>query len=322
MATFLATKFNLDKPERVAVAVESCYQNTGIATSVAAVMFDGDKDSLAEAICVPLYYGFCEAVLLGIFCLLAWKAGWTKAPKDERICVILTENYEVSEQDASAARAASTDDILGDISNSEESHELELGEGGHGVPKPTLVFEEATETDLTIDEEADPGVVSIGAAVLRKVDGYEIPRLEDGHVDDEKWQQSKSSSSASLPGEEGELDGNGSEHVGRFGKTISFVKARATGYRRAPESTGAHEGEGTNSIIPQSSPSSRVEGACSSNDPDEHSDIQKHSENESCNNDKSGAPGKPRKKRSSSTLPQKKPPMPLGERKSVASGPK
>ena len=39
IATYLAIKANLDKPEVVAVAVEGCYQNTGIATSVAITMF-------------------------------------------------------------------------------------------------------------------------------------------------------------------------------------------------------------------------------------------------------------------------------------------
>ena len=29
---------------------------------------------------MPLYYGFVEAVLLAVFCLYAWKAGWTFAP--------------------------------------------------------------------------------------------------------------------------------------------------------------------------------------------------------------------------------------------------
>lgn len=33
IATSMASAFDLEKPERVAVAVESCYQNTGIATS-------------------------------------------------------------------------------------------------------------------------------------------------------------------------------------------------------------------------------------------------------------------------------------------------
>ena len=72
------------------MAVESCYQNTGIATSVAVVMFDGDKDRLAEAISVPLYYGFCEAFLLATFCIICWKFGWTKAPSDENFCVMLS----------------------------------------------------------------------------------------------------------------------------------------------------------------------------------------------------------------------------------------
>lgn len=71
----MATTFDLEKPERVAVAVESCYQNTGIATSVAVFMFNSNKDDLATAISVPLYYGICEAVLLAIYCLVAWKVG-------------------------------------------------------------------------------------------------------------------------------------------------------------------------------------------------------------------------------------------------------
>ena len=83
VATVLATKFKLDKPERVAVAVEGCYQNTGIATSVAASMFTGPD--LAMAVSIPLLYGIFEAVILAIYCLSCWKIGWTKAPKDENV---------------------------------------------------------------------------------------------------------------------------------------------------------------------------------------------------------------------------------------------
>jgi predicted Na+-dependent transporter len=95
IATCMATYFRLEKPERVSVAVECCYQNTGIATSVAITMFAGDD--LATAVGVPLFYGICEAVLLAIFCLGAWKIGWTKAPKDENVCVIIAKSYEVEE---------------------------------------------------------------------------------------------------------------------------------------------------------------------------------------------------------------------------------
>lgn len=93
LATFLATKAQLEKPERVSVAVEGCYQNTGIATSVAITMFQGSD--LATAIGVPLYYGIVEATLLAIFCLFCWKLGWTKAPVNENICVVIATSYEV-----------------------------------------------------------------------------------------------------------------------------------------------------------------------------------------------------------------------------------
>jgi hypothetical protein len=96
IATWMASKFQLDKPERVAVAVEACYQNTGIATSVAITMFSGDD--LATAIGVPLYYGICEAVILAFYCLICWKQGWTKAPADENVCVVIATSYEVEKQ--------------------------------------------------------------------------------------------------------------------------------------------------------------------------------------------------------------------------------
>lgn len=93
LAVYLATKAQLEKPERVSVAVEGCYQNTGIATSVAITMFEGSD--LATAIGVPLYYGIVEASLLAVFCLICWKRGWTKAPANENVCVVIATSYEV-----------------------------------------------------------------------------------------------------------------------------------------------------------------------------------------------------------------------------------
>jgi hypothetical protein len=80
---------------RRAVAVECCYQNTGIATSVAASIFTGDE--LAVAVGVPLFYGICEAVFLAIYCITCWKIGWTKAPPDENFCRVIFTSYEVKE---------------------------------------------------------------------------------------------------------------------------------------------------------------------------------------------------------------------------------
>jgi len=96
-STGLTTFLDLHKPERITVAIECCYQNTGIATSVALTMFEG-KD-LADAVGVPLYYGLVETLLLGAYCVIAWKSGWTKAPIDEKFSKILSTSYEITKHD-------------------------------------------------------------------------------------------------------------------------------------------------------------------------------------------------------------------------------
>lgn len=73
--------------------MECCYQNVGIATSVALTMFKGDE--LSTAMAVPLYYGLVEAVLLGVYCIIAWKAGWTKAPRNISFWAMITTSFEV-----------------------------------------------------------------------------------------------------------------------------------------------------------------------------------------------------------------------------------
>jgi len=93
ISNVITTIFRLKRPERVTVSIECCYQNVGIATSVALTMFEGDD--LAEAMGVPLYYGLVEAAILGVYCLIAWKCNWTKAPSDAPICHVLAMSYEV-----------------------------------------------------------------------------------------------------------------------------------------------------------------------------------------------------------------------------------
>ena len=93
IGNIITSMISLPKPERVTISVETCYQNVGIATSVALTMFDGNDSS--KAMCVPVYYGILEAVLLGIYCLGAWKAGWTKAPPTDPICTVISTSYEV-----------------------------------------------------------------------------------------------------------------------------------------------------------------------------------------------------------------------------------
>lgn len=75
------------------VAVECCYQNVGIATSLALTMFDGDD--LNDAMGVPFFYGVTEMVFVGAYCFGAWKAGWTKAPANAPFWKVLVTSYEV-----------------------------------------------------------------------------------------------------------------------------------------------------------------------------------------------------------------------------------
>ncbi|KAL7535049.1 LOW QUALITY PROTEIN: hypothetical protein ACHAWF_005037 [Thalassiosira exigua] len=97
ISTVLATFVKLKRPERLTTAVECCYQNTGIATSAALSLFSGEE--LKQAMRVPVVYGIVEAIAIGIYLLVFWKLGWSKAPKDEKCCKVITSTYEVRDKD-------------------------------------------------------------------------------------------------------------------------------------------------------------------------------------------------------------------------------
>ena len=115
LANVIARSLRLAPPETVAISIECCYQNTGIATSVAIAMYD-DKEERAQAVAVPLFYGVVEAVAIAIYCVWAWKVGWTKAPRDEKLCVVLANTYEGMEpednDDQAAVAAANGDEAM------------------------------------------------------------------------------------------------------------------------------------------------------------------------------------------------------------------
>jgi hypothetical protein len=56
-------------------------------------MFQGAD--LANAMAVPLFYGGMEALVLGIYCIVSWKAGWTKAPSNISFWTMISTSYEV-----------------------------------------------------------------------------------------------------------------------------------------------------------------------------------------------------------------------------------
>jgi len=114
-------------PETVAIAIECCYQNVGIATSVSITMFQ-DKNERAQAIAVALFYGAVQTTACAAYCVWAWKMGWTKAPPSESICVVVTKTYEVVEGDDKA------EGINVEIDNDSSNGEVEVSameEGNH-----------------------------------------------------------------------------------------------------------------------------------------------------------------------------------------------
>lgn len=60
---------------------------------MALAMFKGND--LNDAMGIPFFYGVCEAVMVGIYCVGCWKAGWSKAPADASFWMVLTTTYEV-----------------------------------------------------------------------------------------------------------------------------------------------------------------------------------------------------------------------------------
>mmetsp|Transcript_11337 Transcript_11337/g.17439 ORF Transcript_11337/g.17439 Transcript_11337/m.17439 type:complete len:418 (+) Transcript_11337:134-1387(+) len=94
LSNAVTTYRGLKKPERVTASIETSAQNCAIAISVALTMFNGQD--LAEAICVPFFYGLATFLVIGTYCVIAWKAGWTKAPPSEPLWKVITCSYEVA----------------------------------------------------------------------------------------------------------------------------------------------------------------------------------------------------------------------------------
>lgn len=125
IANIISRCCRLSKPECVSISVECCYQNTGIATSVAVTMFSNPEER-AQALAVPLFYGLVEAVAIGLYCVSAWKSGWTKAPANEHFCFVVSNTYENESLEENSKKENPNDDDDDD----EEDDELNCIEAG------------------------------------------------------------------------------------------------------------------------------------------------------------------------------------------------
>jgi len=92
LAMGAASLANLPKPQRVAVSLETAYQNTGIALAVSLALGPSGR----AAAVIPVVYGGYEAVVFGVFCVLMWYIGWTLSPADESFCVTIFADHQHS----------------------------------------------------------------------------------------------------------------------------------------------------------------------------------------------------------------------------------
>ena len=80
------------------LSVECVYQNTGIAMTSCLALFSGEDQR--DALGVPFWYTGMQTLFVAIYCLVAWKSGWTKAPANESFFKVLLNSYEIAEDDA------------------------------------------------------------------------------------------------------------------------------------------------------------------------------------------------------------------------------
>jgi len=95
IAFLIARALRCTKPESVAICIECCFQNTGLANSVALTIFTGSE--AARAILVPLWYGVTEVVVLSLFGFFAWKIDWTYAPPGMNFFKCILGNHQPEE---------------------------------------------------------------------------------------------------------------------------------------------------------------------------------------------------------------------------------
>jgi len=79
---------SLQKEEIMTISIECGYQNTAIALTMAITMFE------KSSVMVPIVYGTCQGIVIGLYCVIGWKMGWTRCSKNENVVKMLTGNYQ------------------------------------------------------------------------------------------------------------------------------------------------------------------------------------------------------------------------------------
>lgn len=153
----------LARPEIVTVGIEVCYQNVNLATSSAVTMFSGAQQT--EALLVPIFYGFVQAAVALVYCVAAWKGGWTKAPSDEKFCVVVSKVYEVPDDDDDANEGVDVVD-----KGTSSSNEADLEQGSSADEEESRQGDESSQEETwNEDETPKEQVMSENIPVISKV---------------------------------------------------------------------------------------------------------------------------------------------------------
>ena len=89
LATAAALAAGLTRPQVVSVGIETVYQNTALALSVALA-----SPAPARAAAVPVFYQAVQIATLFAYSTSTWKLGWTFAPADVSMYRMLATNYQ------------------------------------------------------------------------------------------------------------------------------------------------------------------------------------------------------------------------------------
>ena len=143
------------------VSIECCYQNVGIATSVALTMFAGEE--LAEAMGVPLLYGLVEAITIGIYCNIVWKLGWTKAPPDVKFWTMISTSYEIIMAEVYELQAI-------EVSLTEKEDEIEIASSNQATISTFFKWDALWSDDLSHEED--------GELYLKEPSGYDLSQIK------------------------------------------------------------------------------------------------------------------------------------------------
>jgi len=194
----IARLIKCTKPESVAICIECCFQNTGLANSVALTIFSGRDAS--RALLVPLFYGATEVVVLSIFGFVAWQIGWTYAARTESMLTCIAANHQPEEVDMSDRHQpvwiASVRDKVRRLSHhmfggGEDPSAPVAGSSSTVMPAPDMppMVEESTPADdvtKTDEQRTNSASESVGTTTAR------IQSFADSET--EPWNESLSSS--------------------------------------------------------------------------------------------------------------------------------